>query len=187
MKALERIQNYIANLDQKNLYKLIAITIGSLIIVVGLLVFRYYRRVNYLVGEINTINEQRELVKRIMIQADRVKKQRAEVDTMIAEDEGFKIGGYFNSILSKLHLIDRKTVDETAYIDHEGKYRESILKAKLIDMTMKDVCELLNELDQKKRIYTKELELVAVTKTARPTLEVSLTIGTLEPKPVTKE
>lgn len=182
MKIISRIRDFMSNLDAKDFYKYLAITLALIVLLLGFIIFRYYRSIDALTQRITTINEQREIAKRILKQAQRVKKQRADVDAMIAQDEGFKIGGYFNSVVAKLRLQDKRTVEETAVIQHEGKYQESVLKAKLTDMNMKELSELLNELDQNKRIYTKELEITAVRK-ERTSLDVNLTIATLEPKP----
>lgn len=185
MKIIERVRDFINNLDEKNFYKYLGISLGVVVMLCAFMIYRYYSNVDSLLLRINNINEQRERAQLILKQAQRVNKQRADVDAMIAKDEGFKIGGYFNEVLMKLRLTDKRVLEETAVIQHEGKYQESVLKAKLTDMNMKELCELLNELDQNKRIYTKELEIISVKK-ARPSLDINLTIAALEPKPATQ-
>jgi hypothetical protein len=186
MKILDQIRDFIASLDEQTFYKYSGVVLGALILVASLLLFSYQRRVNNLLDTISTINEERERTRAILTRAERVKRQRAEVDAIMSEDENFKIGGFFNDVLNNLHLSDKKTVEETSQSDKEDKYSESVLRAKLTDMTMKELCELLNTLDQNKRIYTKELDIVALKKTP-PTLEVTITIASLEPKTSPKE
>ena len=48
-------------------------------------------------------------------------------------------------------------------------------------MTMKDLTELLKEVEQNKRVFAKELEIIASKKTAN-TIDVNFTIATLEPQ-----
>lgn len=186
MKIIDQLRDFIASLDEQTFYKYIGIALAGLVLAVSLLVFSYYRSVNSLLDSINTINEERERTRQILTRAERVKRQRAEVDAIISEDENFKIGGFFNDVLNSLHLSDKKIVEETSQSDKEDKYSESILRARLTDMTMKELCELLNTLDQNKRIYTKELDILALKKTP-PALEVTITIASLEPKTSSKE
>jgi beta-lactamase regulating signal transducer with metallopeptidase domain len=71
-------------------------------------------------------------------------------------------------------------MESSSQIDHDT-YRESILKVELSDMNMKQLCELLDELNKNKRINTKELEITK-SKTAKRSINVALTIATLEPR-----
>lgn len=179
MEALEKIKNFIENLEEKKFYKYLIGTLGILILILMLIVFRHYRTVQRLKKRINSINEIREEeVKKILHQADLVEKQRKEVDAMLAEDEDFKIGGYLKNLLEKLGLSDKKTVESPSQIDREDNYRESILAIKFTDMDMKQLTELLNEIEQTRRIYTKELEIMKSRKTPDK-LEVNITIATL--------
>lgn len=186
MKPLDQLRDFITGLDGQTFYKYSGLALGTLILLVSLLLFSYQKSISHLLDTLSTINEERERTRVILTRAQRVKRQRAEVDAIIKEDENFKIGGFFNDVLSNLHLQDKKTVEETSQSDKEDKYSESILRAKLTDMTMKELCELLNTLDQNKRIYTKELDIVALKKMP-PALEVTITIASLEPKTGPKE
>lgn len=186
MKVFDQLRDFMTSLDEQTFYKYSGIALGALILILSLLLYSYHSRVNTLIDTINTINEERERTRAILTRAERVKRQRAEVDAIIKEDENFKIGGFFNDVLNNLHLNDKRTLEETSQSDKEDKYSESILRSKLTDMTMKELCELLNTLDQNKRIYTKELDIVALKK--MPTvLEVTITIASLEPKTSPKE
>lgn len=182
-----KIRSFIQSLDTKDFYKYLAILLGIVIALSIFFIWRFYRKTNTLEQRIITINEQREVAKKILEQSERIKRHKMEVDKMIAQDPGFKLGGYFTALLVELHLTDKRMgTEEITQVDLEGKYRESILKTKFTDMNMKEVTELLNKLDQNKRIITKELELVSVKK-GQPTIDVTLTIATLEPKSVARE
>jgi hypothetical protein len=187
MKLFDQLRDTIINLDEQTFYKYSGIALGALVVITSLILFSYQRSVSTLIDTITTLNEERERTRVILTRAERVKRQRAEVDAIIKEDESFKIGGFFNDVLNSLNLTDKKMHgEETSQVEKEDKYTESILRAKLTDMTMKDICELLNTLDQNKRIYIKELDIVTLKKIP-PALEVTITIASLEPKTSPKE
>lgn len=184
MKVVENIRNFVDSLEEKQFYTYLGVLLFGAILIMSLIVWRYYSQVHSINEQIETINEQREETKRILTSARRVQQQRAEVDALLGQDPNFKIGGYFEDVLNKLGLADKKTASdkiEHSQIDHEGKYKESIRKAKLTGMNMRQLTELLHELEQNKRIFIKELEISKSIKQSK-TLDISLTIATLEPK-----
>jgi ribosomal protein S17E len=61
-----------------------------------------------------------------------------------------------------------------------------LLNAKFDTMNMRQLCELLDAVEQNKRIYTKELEIIKSKKVPN-TIDVNLTIATLQAKPETTE
>lgn len=179
MELLEKISTYIDNISKKELSRYLLISLGIIVTCFLLLVFNYYRKVRYLKKQMRILNEAREEeVKRILTRAASVQQQRKEVDAILEEDKDFKIGGYFKDVLTKLGLTSKKAVESPSQIDREGKYRESILNVKFTDMDMKQLSELLNEIEKNKRIFTKELEVTTSRKTPQK-IDVNLTIATL--------
>lgn len=182
MAFIEKIQNIITDLEDKMFYTYLAIALGIIVLLVSSIIFYYYSSRSTVQERIEMIHEQRAKAKRILTTYEHVKKHKAEVDAIIAENEGFKIGGYFEEVLTLLDLGEKRTSKEDySHVTHENKYDEHILKAKLTNMNMKQLCELLNILENNKRIYTKELEIVK-SKHAKKAIDVTLTIATLEPR-----
>ncbi len=60
-------------------------------------------------------------------------------------------------------------------------YEERSLEIKFTDITMKELAQLLQDIEQKKRIYSKSLE-INVSKKQPHTIDVNLTIATLHKK-----
>lgn len=183
MKILNNVQTYLNTIDEKRFYQyLIGLGVIITVIIAGIL-FQYYRSVRSLKAEINRINEERTEIRSLLSKARIVKKEQKEIDQLLAQDENFKIAGYFEDVIAKLGLANKKAADiQVTTPAHEGKYQESVLQAKFSGMTMKDVAELLQEIEQNKRVFTKELDIVVSPK--KPgTIDVTLTIATLEPKP----
>jgi len=182
MGLVEKIRLFIETIETKDFYKYITIFLIGITFISSLIVFQYYRNVSYWKGRIKIINELRENdVKVIREKAQHVQQQRAEVDAILAEDEDFKIGGYFKDLLTKLQLTDKEIAEETTQIDREDNYRESELNAKFEDMNMKQLAKLLQEIEQNKRIFTKKLEITK-SKKKPGTVEAQIIIATLLPE-----
>ena len=187
MTAIERIRLFIESTEARDFYKYMGFFFFFLLLIVGGIAFQYYRKIRYWKRRITIINELREdNIKLIRERDQQVKKQRIEVDTILAEDENFKIGGYFKSLLTKLNLNDRAIAEETVQIDREDNYRESELNAKFEKMNMKQLTELLQEIEQNKRIFSKKLEIIRSQKNPG-TIDVQISIATLLPKTETTE
>ncbi len=183
MKILTSIQIYLNSIEEKRFYQyMIGLVLIILLLVAGI-IFQYYRSVRSLKREINRINEERSEIRTLLAKARIVKKEQKEIDAILAKDENFKIAGYFEDIIGKLGLANKKASDaQVTTSSQEGKYQESVLQAKFSGMTMKDVTELLQEIELNKRVFTKELDIVVSPK--KPgTVDGTLTIATLEPKP----
>ncbi|QQR53528.1 hypothetical protein IPH25_01525 [bacterium] len=155
--------------------------LGFIIAVVGLvslLGLQYYNTISFYKKKLYTLNDLREEVQMIRQQLLYVQTQRIAVDKMLQEEVDFKIGGYFAQILEKFALTNNKKTEEMSQIDGESDYRESELITALTGMNMKQLTELLYEIEQKKRIYIKKLE-IAKSKKNSDSLDILLVIATL--------
>ncbi len=182
MEILERLREKLDRLERKNFYIYIGIFYSAFLLFVSLLVFYYYSSTNQLLSNIEMINEEREeTVRRVLSRNSVVKKQRKEVNDLLKKEGSFKIAGYFNDLLKKQGLLDKKKEESTSQVDLQNEYREVMLSAQFDMMTMQQLCELIDQLEKKKRIYTKLLEINRSKKSPK-TIEVRLTIATLQPK-----
>ena len=184
MEIIDKIYTYISNLDEKRFYQYLIGFLCAIGLLMLLIMFQYYRSVSSLKSEIAQINAAREQARTILDKGQIVKKEQREIDAIIAKDENFKIGQYFEDLLAKLGLsnkVDKDSLEVTSP-EREGKYRESVLTAKFSGMTMKELTELLQELEFNRRVFTKGLEITASQKPPN-SIDVTLTIATLEPKP----
>ena len=81
----------------------------------------------------------------------------------------------------KLGLAQKKLSTEVSTASPEGHYQESILQARFTVLSMKEVTELLQEIELNKRVFIKELD-IATSKKQANSIDVTLIIATLEPK-----
>jgi len=182
MVILDKIRTFLENLEQKTFYTYIIGYLIGCVLLAGLIVFYFYSSTIFLQKKIKKINHAREdNVKVLLETASLVAQQRAAVEEVLSKDPDFKIAGYFKTLLIKLNLKEKEVAEETTTTDREDNYRESELNAKFEDMSMKELTELLQELEQNSRISTKRIEITKAKKKPK-TIEVQITITTLLPK-----
>ena len=184
MEFLKKIITYIQQLSQKNFYTYGGIYIGGIAVLSLLLIIRYYSSAQYWVEKSNDINGQRDRVQQLLSDAQQVQKQKAEVNKMIEQDEDFNILAYLQVTITQRGLANNLLIiHPVGRTDREDNYIQEEVKAQLSDLNMKQLAELLQDIEQNKRIYSKELEIVKSKK--RPnTIEISITIATLIKKTV---
>lgn len=184
MKFFDDIKNYITSLEKKEFYKYSAIALGLFIVMTIGIMYYHYSRVHFWIKRIKLINEEREEIRKILDKDQLVLNQRAQVDEMLAQTPDYKLEGYFTELVAKFGFDgNKKPSTEVSFGDrNDPQYREVFLEAKFDSMTMQQLCELLDEIEQNKRIYTEKIEIKRSTKIPN-TIMVNLTIATLQRKP----
>ena len=168
MEFIQKLQLFFDQLDETRFYQYVSIFLVTVGLIMAGLMFQYYRTISSLKKQITAINETREEVRVLLDKAQHVKKEQKDVDEIIALDPNFKIAGYFEEVLTKLGLASKKASKlEVTSPAQEGKYQESVLNARFSDMSMKELTELLKEIEQNKRVFAKELEITTSKKTCQ--------------------
>jgi hypothetical protein len=184
IEIINKIQSFIDQLEEKQFYYYAGGFLGILVLMTGGLMYYNYSRSSSLTSELAELNDERETTVRMLLtKSHRVQKEQSEINAMLAESSDFKIGAYFIEVRNKLGLTP--SLEATSQADREDDYRESSLKARFDAITMKQLLELLQQLEQNERIYTKDLE-IKKSKSPRA-IDVELTIATLQPKTVVPE
>lgn len=184
MEFLNKISTFIQDLEEREFYKYLWIFLGILMLTISFMIFRYYRNTSYYVDVIEEINIQRsDQVRDVLKRFEIIKIQRQEIDELLKKEEDFKISGYFEDLLKSLNISakEKKATQNVTTKEISEKYRKSELATQLVGINMKQLCELLEELEGKKRINIKNLEIKKSNKTLRA-IDVDLTISTLLPK-----
>jgi len=187
MNIIENIKDSIDRLDQQNFRNYVVIFFVVLFALLGLLYYRYYRTMHELQKKVNLNNEIREeRLQPILERYEQVKQQKADVDKLLAQDADFKIAGYFNDVIKQLGLSQNLAQPaETTKEELENEYTEIKLYANFTNLTMKNIVELLDKLEKKERIYTKEIEIYQPTQSKQ--LNLNIQIATLEPQKPAEE
>lgn len=173
--------DFVTNLDRSQFNRYMLIGLSCILLVSGGIVIQYYRSTSALKKRIGRLNQYREQTQEILQRAHDVTAQRNSVNELLAEDIDFKIGGYFNELISSLNLTNKKKgIDSLQTIERDDSYLEQDVTAKFVDMNMKELTTLLVELENNPRIFIRELEIKRAEKTPG-TIEVTLVIATLLP------
>jgi hypothetical protein len=182
MAFLLKIKDYLDSFESKEFKKYLLIALAIIALLAGLLMFQYYRSVWALKTKITAINRKRRDVQNMLERYERVKKQQIEVNSILAKEKDFKISQYFENLLERLGISKNLTQPpETLPKDVLDGYTEWTLYANLANLNTKKLSELLYTIEQEERIYTKELEIEKSS--TGDTINVKITIATLEPKP----
>lgn len=177
MVLLNRIRERIEKLDEKEFLRFSIIYLSILCLLATGIIVRYYFKTSSLKKQMKKINQLREDVKVILERYERVKKQRNEVDALLDQHEDFILQEYMEQLRNKMRLS--YIIESTTTSPRDDVYQETAINAKFTNMNMKELTELLQEIEKNKLIYTKELDIVK-SKTRPGTLDVSITIATLK-------
>lgn len=183
MEALEKISAFIENLEIKTFYKYLGIFLGGILLLAGVIAFRYHRNITALQEKLEQINEERTQVQSVLTKLGSVEEQRKSIDRILDEKEPFYLIGYFQQLTNKLGIKNVKHDRQQKDTALDDRYTESELNVEFPQMDMQQLTKLLEEMSLNKRIYTKSLEITKIPK--QPKIEVKMTIGTLIKKPKT--
>lgn len=178
MTLLEKTRGLISSFDSNEFYRNAAIFIGiNVFLMLGIMWF-YYSRTTSLQGSLKEIYKKEYEANGLLDRLKEVKKRSEAVNTLLEQDKTFKIKNFFDDTIKKLNLStnqrgEAKVSEETVL---KKRYTEVTIQAQLQRINTKQLCELLQAIEQKARIYTKELTIV---KMKGATLAVTLTIATL--------
>lgn len=174
------IRDFIYELERKEFYRYVALFLILFSALLGFLAYLQHQKVTTLEARIKHINKQRGEIRSILQEHALVKKQRAFVDTLLAQEKDFKIGQFFERTVQELGLTQKMNKNPVVDTDLGNGYIESQLESIFKDMDMKQVADLLHTIENNNRIYTKKLELIKPPKATK--LDVTLVIATLQPK-----
>lgn len=182
MVLLDKIVAFIEGIDEKQFYKYALGGVFVIAILVGIILVRHYYSARSIRRQIAAINADREDARQILNRFVAVEKQRTDVNAVLSEEPDFKIGGYIiEDLLKKQGLSSKLKQQNIVTVEREGLYREVLLTIQLSDMNIKELTTLLDEIEQKRRIYIRLLQITKSKKTPG-TIDVTLTVGTLQLK-----
>lgn len=180
MDFLQKIQAKLVSFERNEFYKNVGAYFGIVFLLMLGITYYYFSKTSELQSSLKKINRNRERVRLILQEHKAVQKQRTEVNTMLNEEKNFKIKNFFDGIVQQ-HQLKLQQTKETEISEEvlQKKYTEVKLTAQFKQISTQQLCELLNSVEQKARVYTKEL---TITKTRGASLDVLLTIATLRPQ-----
>jgi hypothetical protein len=173
---MKKVVDYINNLDRKSFVRYIYIILGTQLLMGSFLLYRTHRRINQLKKELKKVNSLRRSTQELLRKNQAVEEQHKEVDAILDENPNFKLQKYFRDLLNR-NALAAGTI-ETSEITNpvDPAYDEVQARAKLTDITTKQLTQLLQEIEGNPRVHIKKLE---ITQKKPQTIDVNLTIATL--------
>ena len=180
MELVNKLRLFIEGLEKKDFLKYLIVLLVVIGVLVGGILYWHFSRIGSLRDELESVNEIREdEVQPILQRMNKVKLQRKQVNDILAKQEAFKLGEFLDNLLSRQGLTADSRSLSTA--DVGPKYNEVIEKIRLSNMDMRQLTEFLEKIEKNERVYAKDLEIVQSKKNPG-TIEVQVTVATLEPK-----
>ena len=183
MIFLQRLKTFIQELDARTFYTYLLAFIGTVVLLMSGVLYFQYRSIKNLKKRMARVNNSRQTVQEILTNFEKVKQQKMDVDELLDKEKNFKIIGYIDQVITKLELTENKAGNiqqSEDFLVHLPKYSEIKIVVPFINLDMRQLAELLHEIEKNERIYTKELEITQSP--TKPVIDVILTIATLQPR-----
>lgn len=177
MKIIKTLYAYIYLLDRNDFYKNIAIFIGVNILTFVLFMLILSSNFSSYSNALQEMYKREEETKKLLERLTNVKKQSEEINNLLKQEPSFRIKNFFDDALKKLNLTryQKRDADVTEEDVLKGKYTEVRLNSLIYGIDTRQLCDLLQTLEEKSRIYMKEL---VITKKGS-FIDVNITIATL--------
>lgn len=179
MEWLDKIRDYIRQLENRDLYKSLALFFGALALLLLLTFFLHYRRVARYTTDLKTLDTLRVQTKRIITSHKAVTAQKEKVEELLAQNKNFRIAETYQTIVQKLNLAPklREPISPVVGDTTSGK-TEVTVTSHFSGISMKNLADLLSQIATIQQLYTKELTIKKSSNTQE--VDVDITIGTLE-------
>lgn len=180
---LQPIRLFVQSLEQKAFYQYAAGLLGVIALLSGLLVYRHYRTMSALRQSAKVLNHQRYQAQKLLTKRELVHRQQDAVDSLLEKDPAFKIREYFEKLIEQLNVKEfaREITAAESEIEINPQYKELTVDVRFKGLTMKQVSELIAALEQKERIYLKELSIDKSKDAA--VVSVHMILATLQRRP----
>ena len=177
MSFLKTIQEFALPLETSEFYRNISIFLGFLVLITGGIMYYHHTETAALRSSLQKMYKTQQEAKIILEKQKVVIKQREDINTVLEEDKSFKLKSFFDEIVSRNGLSSYQIKEAEVSDDILQKlYTEIKINVQFRGISTKQLCELLQALEQKARVYTKELTIIK----KNDSLDVTLTIATLK-------
>ncbi len=183
MNFVESFRNFFTTKSKNELLIYYGVFVALLLLISGIIIYTHFTTVSRLSSELKAINKQRAVVQKILIKNKEILAQQEAVKAILEKEPTFYILKYFNEHLLKQVNLSVSSGPEISETDVGNGFIERKLTVSFSHVNMKQLTELLLKIEQKERVYTKELKIIKDIKDGL--LNITLTIATLEPQTAT--
>lgn len=181
MTLIEQFKSVLDGLAEKKFYTYLLAAFGVIFVLIVLFIGYYFYARSGWYAELEELNTQRTMkVKRILTEKMQLQNRQREINKMLEDDPIFKIAGYCDEVLVKLKLVKNGIkMGPLIIVDlPNSQYTEESLGFSLSGINMMQLVKLLEELEEKKRIYLKKLEITK-SEVKPQAIDVDITMATL--------
>lgn len=178
MSLIVRAKRFVDELEDRQVYQYVLAIVGCFVLVMGLLFYLHYNRIQKLQQEFRKISKDREKAKLLLARHAVVEQRKLQVDEVLGREKAFYIKEYFEKLIAELNLTAYSPKIELMSQDLQNNYSEVKLEATLSGINMQQLVELVYRIEKDDRLYTKELVINKAPQ--RAALDVKLVIATLQ-------
>lgn len=178
MIYLQKIKDSFLKLDTKDFYtRLIAFFVVLLCMHAGI-IFYYFKATHAYKKEAQELYKKEAITQDLLIRLKKVHEQKEKIDEILNKEKNFKIKNFFEDIIQRLHLVSRQKGEvKLTEEDVLGKqYTQVTLQVQFQQINTQMLCEFLQALKEKERIYIKE---VIITKSGNTHISAQILFATI--------
>lgn len=183
MEWLDKLRDYIRNLESRDLYKNFGAFFGCLVLLLALMFYLHYRRVGRSIANLKTLDTLRAETKKIIASHKAVVAQKEKVNELLAQNKNFRIAEAYQTIVQKLGLLPKITEPISPVIGEtiSPEKTEVTVTSHFTGISMKNLTDLLSQIAAVPQLYTKELIIKRAPQ--GHLVDIDITIATLESTP----
>lgn len=173
---IDNLYDYFSSLELSDFYKIIGTFLACITLLCAGYGYFYYSKVETLQNALKAVDKQTIEAQDLLTRLEKVKRRSEEINKILEEDKDFKLKKFFDEATQKLQLKQYRDADIHQEEVLNKQYIQVTLSAQFKNINTKQLCTLLQAIEEKKRIYTIELN---ITKSGESSIDAALTIGTL--------
>ncbi|MBT3827560.1 hypothetical protein HOL34_03700 [bacterium] len=178
MKIIQQIQVFLTSHTLNEVKRALLIAAAAITALTGSLMYYRYHTLTTIYKNIRTINKRRIQAAQIIGKNTQLNEAKKYIKTLLIKDRDFMIAQFFDDNIKKQGLTSKVSKKVTSRHALKDDYQEIRLNASLLGINTKQLVKLLHLLEEKQRVYIKELDISHASSSAP--LEVNLVIATLE-------
>lgn len=181
MTLFNNIKTAIRNLDEREFYTYTGIAFGAIIMLLALLFYWQSSSIKNWNNKFKQLQKHRNETNQILSDKLIFEQERKALNDKLQAEPDFKIRGYYDELINTLNLrsyVARDPVEPTSE-SLEGGAKERTLTAQLVNITTKQLTEILSAIENNPRVFAKRLIIDKIANEL-PKLNVTLDIATIE-------
>lgn len=173
---IDSVRNFIRGLDRKEFALYAGAYVGFFVLVIIGIIVRHAYLVQDATEKIKQVNNTRKSVQKILTDFTSVEEQRSKVEALLKKDKSFRIQKFFQEVAHKATVFAHAK-EKFSKQSMERGYAEESLHVHLTQITMKQLCTLVQDVENEPRVYIKFVDITKRDATKK--INTEMVIATL--------